>query len=65
MVGPIIQPTPNLAVEPTAYSFGYAYAFGGGSPRAFGFQKYLAFSHGSRTINPERGALCHVNGLLQ
>ena len=27
------------------------------SPRAFGFQKYLAFSHGSRTINPERGRI--------
>ena len=24
---------------------------------AFGFQKYLAFSHGSRTINPERGSI--------
>jgi hypothetical protein len=28
---------PNLALEPTAYSFGFAYASGGGSPRAFGF----------------------------
>jgi len=24
---------------------------------AFGFQKYLAFSEGSRTINPERGSI--------
>jgi CubicO group peptidase (beta-lactamase class C family) len=32
---------------------------------AFGFQKYLAFSHGSRTINPKGGVLCHVNGLTQ
>src|SRR5262249_62147311 len=24
---------------------------------AFGFQKYLAFSYGSRTINPERGSM--------
>ena len=27
---------PNIALEPTAYSFGYAYASGGGSPRALG-----------------------------
>ncbi len=34
-----------------------AAAIGHGSPRAFGFQKYLAFSPGSRTINPERGSI--------
>jgi len=28
---------PNIALEPTAYSFGFAYASGGGSPLAFGF----------------------------
>src|SRR5262245_41127985 len=27
---------PNIALEPTAYSFGFAYASGGGSPRALG-----------------------------
>jgi len=27
-------------VEPTAYSFGFAYAFGGGSPRALGIQSH-------------------------
>jgi len=27
---------PNIALEPTAYSFGFAYASGGGSPLAFG-----------------------------
>jgi hypothetical protein len=27
---------PNHALEPTASSFGFAYASGGGSPRAFG-----------------------------
>jgi hypothetical protein len=30
---------PNKALEPTAYSFGFAYASGGGSPPAFGFMK--------------------------
>jgi antitoxin component of MazEF toxin-antitoxin module len=34
-------PQPNIAVE----------------PRAFGFKKSLAFSHGSRTINSERGSI--------
>jgi len=29
--------SPNIAQEPTAYSFGFAYAFGGSSPWAFGF----------------------------
>ena len=27
---------PNKALEPTAYSFGFAYASGGGSPPALG-----------------------------
>jgi hypothetical protein len=30
------QAGPNKALEPTAYSFGFAYASGGGSPRALG-----------------------------
>ena len=28
----------NQALEPTASSFGFAYASGGGSPPAFGFE---------------------------
>ena len=50
---------PNHAVEPTRNSLRscVAPAIARGSPPAFGFQKYLAFSHGSRTINPERGSL--------
>ena len=31
------ETAPNNALEPTASSFGFAYASGGGSPRAFGF----------------------------
>jgi hypothetical protein len=30
------ETAPNKALEPTASSFGFAYASGGGSPRAFG-----------------------------
>jgi hypothetical protein len=30
------ETAPNKALEPTASSFGFAYASGGGSPRALG-----------------------------
>ncbi|HEY5865969.1 MAG TPA: hypothetical protein VI542_10570, partial [Candidatus Tectomicrobia bacterium] len=43
---------PNPAVERTGKKLAL---FSSRSPLALGFQKYLAFSHGSRTINPERG----------
>jgi hypothetical protein len=33
---PLAETAPNIALEPTASSFGFAYAFGGGSPPAFG-----------------------------
>ena len=61
---------PNTVLEATGHSVRFLagvglYPVARASAWAFGFQKYLAFSHGSRTINPERGALCHVNGLLQ
>jgi hypothetical protein len=32
------ETAPNKALEPTAYSFGFAYASGGGSPPALGFR---------------------------
>ena len=35
----LVGPWPNKALEPTAYSFGFAYASGGGSPRAFGIPR--------------------------
>jgi hypothetical protein len=35
------ETAPNKALEPTASSFGFAYASGGGSPRAFGFSNLL------------------------
>jgi hypothetical protein len=42
---------PNNALEPTAYSFGFAYAFGGGSPRAFGSIFSFLLKGGSRDAN--------------
>jgi hypothetical protein len=38
---------PNQALEPTAYSFGFASASGGGSPPAFGF-------HGKKQVGMRR-----------
>jgi hypothetical protein len=35
-IGSLAQAGPNIALEPTAYGFGFAYASGGGSPRALG-----------------------------
>src|SRR6266508_3880689 len=53
----LTESAPNKGMEPTAYSVRSAPASGSGSGLAFGFQKYFAFSHGSRTINSERGSI--------
>lgn len=52
---------PNQALEPTASSFGFAYASSGGLPRAFGCKHFMrekpeAFTP-KRTYNLERGAI--------
>jgi hypothetical protein len=44
-------PQPNQALEPTASSFGFAYASGGGSPPALGGQNALrTFSRDTEAI---------------
>ncbi len=39
------ETAPNKALEPTAYSFGFAYASGGGSPPALGARAELDVLH--------------------